>query len=59
MLSGIVGELNDQEVLPLDTAADAVCPGDVGALRSRLLQDAQHLRVGLIGELDDGGRPFR
>lgn len=54
MLSGVVGELNHQQVSALTAASDAVDVGDVGALGCRPPQEAVHLGIGGVGKLDDG-----
>lgn len=58
MLAGVVGELDDKQVNALHAAADAVGPGDLWTPLLRGLQDADHLSVGLIAELDRGVRLF-
>lgn len=51
MLSGIVGELDDQQLFSLHAAADAVGSTDLRTLGGRFLQDAEHLLVSVINEL--------
>lgn len=58
MLAGVVGELDDEQVAALHAAADAVGPGDLWAPLLRGLQEADHLSIGLIAELDGGVRLF-
>jgi len=50
----VTGELDDEQIAALAAAADAVDVGDVGALGGGALEDAVHLGVGGVGELDDG-----
>lgn len=54
MLTGVVGELDHEQLPALHAAPDAVGPGYVGAPLLRFLQDAGHLSVGVIGELHGG-----
>lgn len=52
MLAGVVGELDDKQVAALHAATDAVGPGDLWTALLRGLQEADHLSVGLIAELN-------
>lgn len=54
MLSWLVGELDDQQVPAFSAAPDAVNVRDMGTLCGCPLQEAVHLGVGGVGELDDG-----
>lgn len=54
MLPRVAGELNNEQISALCAAADAVHVRDVGALGRRSLQQAVHLGVGRVDELDDG-----
>lgn len=56
MLSRIVWELDHEQLPALHAAADAVGSGNVGALILGFLQDTDHLRVGVIGEVHCGSR---
>lgn len=54
MLSWVVAELDDQQVPAFSAAPDAVNVRDVGTLGRCSLQQAVHLGVGGVRELDDG-----
>lgn len=59
MLSWVAGELDDQQIPAFCAASNAVDMRDVGALGRRPLQQAVHLGIGGVGELDDGAGFFR
>lgn len=59
MLPRVAGELDDKQISAFCAAADTVHVGDVGALGCRPLQQAVHLGVGRVDELDDGAGFYR
>lgn len=54
MLPRVAGELNNEQISAFCAAADTVDMRDVGALGCRPLQQAVHLGVGRVDELDNG-----
>jgi len=58
VLSRVVAELHDQQFSAFRAAPDAVDARDMGALGRRPLQQAVHLGVGGVRELDDGAGFF-
>ncbi len=59
MLAGVVWELDHEQVPALHAAADAVGCRYVGAPFLSFLQDADHLSVGVVGELYRGAGLLR
>lgn len=59
VLARAARELDDQQLPAVEAAPDAVGPGDVRAAGRRPLQHAHHLGVGVVREVEEGGRQAR